>query len=218
MAHSKGALSVSGTLIESELADGLTGAHNTLLLAPSFVGDEEGACIGLLSPETAAEQNVLLVSYTKAPDVQLRRWQAHSNQRPANLGIISVEDSTRSVAAASGGSDAMGPAGPVETVSNPNDLTGLGIRITEFLTRWDDDHQTVVCLDSLTALLQYVDLETAYEFLHIITGRLSAVGAKAHFHMDPGAHDDQTVESIVSLMDAVVEVNDDGHEIRTRNF
>lgn len=208
---------MSGTLTESDIADELEGVNNTLLLAPSFVGDEEGTCIDLLRPGSAAAQNVLLVSYTKSPDAQLRRWRTHADQQPANLGIVSVEDSTRSVAAANGG-DALGPAGPIETVSNPNDLTGLGIRITEFLTGWDDDHRTVVCVDSLTAMLQYVDLETAYEFLHIVTGRFAALDAQAHFHMDPGAHDEQTVESVVSLMDAVVEVGDDGHEVRSRNF
>lgn len=212
---------MSGTLIESDVEGGLDGVNNTLLLAPSFAGDEEGACIDLLRPDADDEQNVLLVSYTKSPDAQLRRWRAHAEQRPANLGIVSVEDSTRSVAAASAGGDAAGPggrAGPIETVNNPNDLTGLGIRITEFLDRWDDDRPMVVCFDSLTALLQYVDLETAYEFLHIITGRLAAAGARSHFHMDPGAHDDRAVESVVSLMDAAVEVDDDGRRIRSRNF
>ena len=205
--------------MDTELIDELDGANNTLLLAPSFVGDEEGTCTDLLRPETADEQNMLLVSYTKSPDAQLQRWRSHSDRRPANLGIVTVEDSTRSVAAGDPTTDGgPGHVGPVETVSNPNDLTGLGIRITEFLTRWDDDRRTVVCFDSLTALLQYVELETAYEFLHIITGRLATVDAVAHFHMDPGAHDDRTVESVVSLMDAVVEVAEDGNYVRSRNF
>lgn len=204
--------------MNSKGADGVTGANNALLLAPSFVGDEEGTCTQLLHSQTADEQNVLLISYTKSPDAQLQRWRDHTDGRPANLGVVTVKDSTRSVAATNGGETAApGQHGPVETVSNPNDITGLGIRITEFLTRWDDDGQIVVCFDSLTALLQYVDLETAYEFLHVVTGRMAAVDAVAHYHMDPGAHDDQTVESIVSLMDAVVEIDDDGHTVRSRN-
>lgn len=209
---------MTGTLIDNETADGLSGANSTLLLSPSLAGDEEGACIDLLCPEEAASQNMLLVSYTKSPDAQLRRWRSHSDEQPANLGIVTVEDSTRSVAAQSGGDAGnFGPNGPVETVSSPNDLTGLGIRITEYLTTWEENgHRTVVCFDSLTALLQYVELETAYEFLHIITGRMAAVDAFAHFHMDPGAHDEQTVESITSLMDAVVEVDDDGRHVRSR--
>ncbi|MFB6220685.1 MAG: hypothetical protein ABEH90_04530 [Halolamina sp.] len=209
------------TLKEETLTDRLAGANSTLLLSSSFAEATEETCTDLLRPEAASRSNVLWVSYTKSPDEQLRRWQSHSEDRPANMGMVSVEDSTRSVAGASGGasSDLMGPDRPVETVSSPNDLTGLGIRITEFLTDWEEnDNHTVVCFDSLTALLQYVELETAYEFLHIITGRMAAVDAFAHFHMDPDAHQEQTVEGIMTLMDAVVEIDDDDRWIRSRNF
>jgi len=196
----------------------LAEANSTLLLASSFTEGTEERCAEMLHPGMANESNVLWVSYTKSPDQQLRRWQAHYSDRPANMGMVSIDDSTRSVAAESGGaSDLMGPNKPVETVSSPNDLTGLGIRITEFLTDWEEnDNRTVVCFDSLTALLQYVELETAYEFLHILTGRMAAVDAFAHFHMDPEAHDEQTIESITTLMDATVALEDGEEKIRSR--
>ena len=214
---------MTATQTAETMRERLTGANSTLLLTSSFTDEQH--CTELLHPDDAAETNVLWVSYTKSPDQQLRRWREHTDERPAEMGIVSVEDSTRSVAAETGGSS--GPGGPslpetnapVETVNSPNDLTGLGIRITEFLTDWDEknDNRTVVCFDSLTALLQYVELETAYEFLHIITGRMANTDAFAHFHMDPEAHDDQTVEIVTSLMDAVVEVDASGEErIRSR--
>ena len=201
------------------LTERLGEANSTLLLASSFDQATEESCAEMLHPSIPADSNVLWVSYTKSPDQQLRRWQTHSSDRPANMGMVSVEDSTRSVTAEGGTSDLMGPNRPIETVSSPNDLTGLGIRITEFLTDWEEnDNQTVVCFDSLTALLQYVELETAYEFLHILTGRMAAVDAFAHFHMDPEAHDEQTIESVATLMDAVIEVEDGERSIRSRNF
>ncbi|MBP1987973.1 DUF7504 family protein [Halolamina salifodinae] len=201
------------------LPDRLDGANSTLLLSSSFSDGEN--CAELLRPSAADDTNVLWVSYTKSPDQQLRRWRAHTDDRPAEMGMVSVEDSTRSVAADAGGDGGPslpGPNAPIETVNSPNDLTGLGIRITEFLSDWaDNDNRTVVCFDSLTALLQYVELDTAYEFLHIITGRMASAGAFAHFHMDPDAHDEQTVEIVTSLMDAVVEVDEDGEQtIRSR--
>jgi hypothetical protein len=209
---------VSETLQKRTLTERLAEANSTLLLASSFTEGTEERCAEMLHPGMANESNVLWVSYTKSPDQQLRRWQAHSSDRPANMGMVSIDDSTRSVAAESGGaSDLMGPNKPVETVSSPNDLTGLGIRITEFLTDWEEnDNRTVVCFDSLTALLQYVELETAYEFLHILTGRMAAVDAFAHFHMDPEAHDEQTIESITTLMDATVALEDGEEKIRSR--
>lgn len=210
---------MTGKLKRNDLSDTLADASSVLLLAPSMSADEDGVCTELLRPEDAASENMMLVSYTKSPDDQLERWREHGHGKPANLGIISVEESTRSVSAASGGTDAGPslPGGPVETVTNPNDLTGLGINITELLHDWEDNgNRTVVCFDSLTAMLQYVELETAYEFLHVITGRFYRNDAVAHFHMDPGAHDDQTVQSIVSLMDAVVDLREDGTHVRAR--
>jgi hypothetical protein len=202
------------------LPDRLAGANSTLLLSSSFSDGDD--CAQLLRPGAADDTNVLWVSYTKSPDQQLRRWRAHTDDRPAEMGMVSVEDSTRSVAADTGGDDGgpslPGANAPIETVNSPNDLTGLGIRITEFLSDWEDnDNRTVVCFDSLTALLQYVELDTAYEFLHIITGRMATADAFAHFHMDPDAHDGQTVEIVTSLMDAVVDVDEaDGRTIRSR--
>jgi hypothetical protein len=65
-------------------------------------------------------------------------------------------------------------------------------------------------------MLQYVDVETAYEFLHTITGQLYAADARAHFHVDPTAHDAETVDAIASLFDAVVTLGDADPEIRKR--
>ena len=204
------------------LTDRLAGANSTLLLASSFASGSGANCAELLHPAPAADTNVLWVSYTKSPDKQLQRWRAHADERPGEMGMVSVEDGTRSVAADGGGRGSSLPDtnAPVETVNSPNDLTGLGIRVTEFLTDWrENGNRTVVCFDSLTALLQYVDLETAYEFLHIVTGRLAAVDAFGHFHMDPDAHDERTVEIVTSLMDAVVELDEDGERsIRSRKL
>jgi len=208
---------VTATQSASKLTDLVGDANSTLLLSSSFSDGRN--CAELLRPGATAETNVLWVSYTKSPDQQLRRWREHADDRPAEMGMVSVEDSTRSVAADSGGGASLpGPDAPVETVTSPNDLTGLGIRITEYLSDWEEnDNRTVVCFDSLTALLQYVELDTAYEFLHIITGRMASMDAFAHFHMDPEAHDEQTVEIITSLMDAVVDVDEDGERtVRSR--
>ena len=200
---------------ERDVTGQLGDAATVLLLSPSFSDHEGETCADLLLPEEADGQNALWVSYTKSPDKQVRRFRSRSASAPRNVGIISVDDAARSAAATAGtggGPDAVG-----ETITSPNDLTGLGIRITEYLKRWQgNEARTVVCFDSLTALLQYVELETAYQFLHVLSGRFAAVGAFAHFHMDPTAHDDKTVETIVSLFDAVVELDGDDVTVRSR--
>jgi hypothetical protein len=50
-------------------------------------------------------------------------------------------------------------------------------------------------------MLQYVELDQAFRFLHVVTDRLADADAMAHFHVDPGAHDDETIETLTSLFD-----------------
>lgn len=210
-------------LDELDEPDELDDASSVLLLAPSMSADEDECCTSLLETPDATDGNVLWVSYTKSPDGQLRRWRAHGHGRPGNLGVVTVGDSVRSTTAQSGSgsssgpSSPSGPSGPIETVANPNDLTGLGIRLNNYLRRWDGNgRETTICFDSLTAMLQYIDTDTAYEFLHILSGRVHAADARIHFHMDPGAHDDRTVERVVSLCDAVVDLTGDEPAVRSR--
>lgn len=195
-------------------------ATSVLLLSSAMSTESDDVCADMLCPTDGGEQNALWVAYTKSPDAQVRRYRAHAGGKPANIGIVSVDNGARSAAAMGGGNADAGPAGPggpTETVTNPNDLTGLGIRITEYLQEWHNaGGRTVVCFDSLTALLQYVDLKTAYEFLHVLSGRLAAVDAFAHFHMDPSAHDDRAVEIVTSLFDAVIELDGERRVVRTR--
>lgn len=192
----------AGGPIRGELAE----ASNTLVLAG---GDHpaDDLCADLMLADEPERTNLLWVTYTKTPDDCMRTWLNHAGTHPDAVKIISIGDVMRSAAAASGGSTAQTPTmSAVDSVSNPADLTGLGIKISTQLQEWSQNgNQTVICLDSLTTLLQYVDLQTTYKFLHVLTGRFETVDALAHFHLDPNAHDEVTVSTIKSLFDAVVE-------------
>lgn len=188
------------------------GASSVLLLAPSLDPAGEKACGQLCSPVTPANLNLLSVSLTDSAGDTLDRWRRTvGHQLPAEVGIITVGESTRGAAAAAVG-DAM-PASEVKTtaVSTPGDLTGLGIKTSQCLSAWEEsDNDTVVCFDSLTTLLQFAELRRVFQFLHVLTKRIDATGATAHFHMDPDAHDQQTRATLRSLFDVAYELSPDG--------
>jgi regulator of RNase E activity RraB len=170
---------------------------SVLFLTPGLANDSVDACHGLLSIEDPSSLNVLWVSYTDEPSSRAAAFQEYVGATPAATAGILIGDT-----ASAGGE---GTLDTLETVGAPADLTGLGIAVSEQLRDWvNTGGQTVVCFDSLTALLQYVDIETAYEFLHVLTGRLYTFDAVGHFHMDPDAHDDQLVEQVKTLFDALV--------------
>lgn len=191
------------------LHDRLDGASTVLLLAPT-AADE--TCIELLSAEPSNYENVLSVTFAQSAYERLEVLDTQMTADPARGTIISMGEFTRSTATASGGGPPMSPFA-IETVEDPTDLSALGIRISDALsTRADTDGQTVACIHSLTDLLALVDEETARGFLDVLTDKFEAAGAIAHYHLDPTAHDEQTVAELRSRFDAVVEVDDSGEQ------
>ncbi len=170
----------------------------------------DDACTELLLPTDGENPSALWIVYTRVPTGRVHQWLSAVDD-PENVGVISVGERTLEKVR-----DIEGLEDPVlETVSTPGDLTGLGITLQNVLDGWTGD--VGLCFDSLTSLLQYVDLETAYEFLHVLTGRLYAQGVSAHFHIDPEAHDEQAVAALTSLMDGVVRVDEAGeYTVETR--
>lgn len=184
-------------------------AANVLFLAPSMNDAGAESCLELFVPSDPSETRVLAVSYTQSPDRWLRTWREHVETPPADLTVVSVGTSTRSTAAASG---TGGPEnrGMVRTVESPEDLTGLGITLGQQLSAWteESDAPVVACFDSLTVLLQYVDLQRAFRFLHVLSGRAASMGVTVHYHLDPTTVDTQTLATLTSLFDATLRYED----------
>lgn len=204
----------------SRIHDELGDSANILILAPTMDHLEEEACGSLLDVSAPDETTFLSVSLSDAPDDRLDIWRTYvSPNLPARSGFITAGDQTRSVAATDGGSTAS-PSGNlrIEAISSPADLTGLGMKMSDLLADLvDEDHQLVVCFHSITTLLQYVDLQKVFRFLHVVTGRLKATNAVTHFHMDPSVHDERELNTITTLYDAVMEPDeDDDWAFRTR--
>lgn len=206
----------------ASLVEELAGTHNVLLLAPPLGDDDGDACRSLLWATSAADVNVLSVTFNQSPDARIERWRAADELTDAaNLGFVVVGDGVRSTASAQPPhegppTDDLGPT--ITSVSSPADLTGIGIEIGQFFENWADDGRELrLCFHTLTTFLQYADLRTVYQFVHVLTGRVRAIGGMAHYHLDPTAHDPRTVNSLLGLVDAVVERGPSGDwEVRRR--
>lgn len=183
---------------------------NTLVLAPAIGEGSDEACGLLFDVANPASANVLFVTLTGTADECVDRWYEDiAASTPANLGIVCVDESTRSASMAAGSGAQASLGGHVRTVGSPGDLTGIGVSISEFLSEWAGAGETVACFDSITPLLQYTDTRRVFQFFHVLTRRMEEAGARAHYHMDPAAHDEQTVQTFVSLFDEVVDFRDE---------
>lgn len=200
----------------TDIREAIGGAHNVLLLAPAMSRHEGEQCSELLGVASPEDANLLSITLTGAPDDRLDAWQRDlDGGLPDEIAVVSVNEQLRGDATSfptdSGSSLHVG------TVSNPADLTGLGIEVTKHLERWQtNDNETVICFHSLSTLLQYTDLESTFRFLHTLSGRVATIDGRAHYHMDPDVHDDKTVQTLLQLFDAVVRIEDDGIDVRTR--
>lgn len=192
------------------------GARTVLLLAPPMERRSDEACATLLGAEATEPVNALFVTLARSPDEQLGHWQARAGDgTPTRLAFVAAGDSTRSDDVASPESAESNEL--VRTVSSPGDLTGIGIQISDVLSAWaDDDNQTVLCFHSLTTLHQYVDVGTAFRFFHVLTSRLRTASALGHFHADPSAHEERTLNRLKTLFDAVAEWTGESWAVSSR--
>ncbi|GAB6877899.1 hypothetical protein JCM17823_01730 [Halorubrum gandharaense] len=101
----------------------------------------------------------------------------------------------------------------IKYTSSPVDMTGIGIKLSEFLQAFYRDRgieRNRIMVHSLSTLLMYADLQTVFRFLHVFTGRIQSVEGLGLFCIDSTAHDDQTMNTLKQLFDGIVTLSEDG--------
>lgn len=189
----------------SQVPPALADAANVLVSAPSFRpgDDSDTVCSALLTGDDPSRTRVVAVTYTQTPERWLADWRRDTGAAPAEGLVIGV---------GGGGAGERAEASGewrVERLPDAGNLTRLGVTLSEFIDG-DDGRSTRLCFDSLTVLLQYAGVGRTFRFLHAVTSRVQQAGAVGHYHLDPAAHDDQTLATVRGLFDAVVDVDESG--------
>ena len=187
------------TRISRELRD------QSRVLVLESADEDTGAvpCVTALGRDGSTEQHVLHIAFEQSPAEVVDDWRTSHGDLPASLAVIAP------TAEEPGGSL---PADVHVTHVAADDLTGVGIAVGRYLDRWDGE-STTVCLDSLTALLDRVEEDRAFRFLHTLTGRFVAADAAGHVHLDPTTQDDRTVATLATLFDTIVRRGDEGWRV-----
>lgn len=190
----------------------LAQCSNVLLLAP-LTPTGNRTCLELLGSTSPPESaNVAAVTYTPPPETWISDWKTHVGRLPDELAFIHANTVETTAEEGPGVPDGVS----VSRV-DPNQPMDIIAPLSEQLTRWKNNgNQTLVAVQTLTVLLEYVDFDTAFRYLHILTHRVQAANAIGFYHMDPDIHDEETVNTLKTLFDAVVEVSDDGESWSVR--
>jgi hypothetical protein len=105
-------------------------------------------------------------------------------------------------------------------VTDPGDLTGIGIGLTEYLRGFYDDGVAArVGLHSLSTILMYADLRRVFQFVHVLTGRIASSEFVGVFAIDSTMPDSRDLEVLKQPFDALVELREaesGGREVRVR--
>lgn len=191
----------------ADLSDELKAdAANILLLSSPMDPATDQVCTRLLGGDSGHPDRSLWITYMRSPDEKRGLLGRDGEAAAATQGVIVVGGQPQS-AAQSGSAVPTRPTSPVlRAVTEPTDLTELGIQLSQFFEAWGaEDGQFSICFDSITPLLVYASVDRAYRFLQTLTAQIDALGATAHYHLDPGAHSAQTVRRLTRLFDEVVD-------------
>jgi hypothetical protein len=187
----------------SPLSDSLDEATSILVLGSQMDPTTTDACFGLLEWTPPSETQVIQVTYNQSPNWMARKWNERGEKLPAHLFVVSIDGWPRE--------SSETPDRVTYRAARAEDLTGLGIEIQRILERTaHDETHTVVCFDSLTALLMYVDERVAFRFVRSILSYVYLADASIHFHLDPVAHAPAKLGVFQSVVDAVVETDETG--------
>ncbi|WP_458210920.1 helix-turn-helix transcriptional regulator [Haladaptatus sp. NG-SE-30] len=196
-------------MTDHELDDKIHEASTVLVLAP-LTPDGNQAYMELVA-STAANMNLAAITYTQPPAQWFEDWRRTIGALPREIRHIHA-----SGMAHPGTDDDTTPASVTTEVVDPTDPMAIIVPLSRHLETWTDgDTQPVVSVQTLTVLLEYVDFDTTFRYLHILTHRIRAAGAIGFFQMEPDIHDPTTTKALKSLFDVIVERSDESGEWQT---
>lgn len=181
----------------SELAPG-----SSLLIAGPAMSGKEQLALDLLAAGLDGKNGLLIVSTSETAESCIYKLEQRVPTVDRDrVGVVdcsgsSQQEAIREVA--------------TQRVSSPGDLTGISIATAKLMEQLTSQDISGVRhgLVSVSTLLQYLDLDTVFKFLHVYTRRINDTGGLGVFTVDNAAHDQQTISTITNEFDGVIELRE----------
>jgi KaiC/GvpD/RAD55 family RecA-like ATPase len=188
--------------------DGLDPGQNVLVSGPPMSGKRQ-LVFDLLAPEDVPTDPLVVIT----TDDPTSRIQTEFDDRG-----VSFDPASFRVVDATGAPGDSDPA--IHRVSSPSDLTGMGVAFTQAVEQMGTPDRLRLGFVSISTLLQYVDAERAFSFLHVLSRRTSAAGYLGVYSIDPTTHEDRFVNVVTSIFDTAIEIREDegDRELRIRGL
>ncbi|MFC7227512.1 hypothetical protein N0B31_08865 [Salinirubellus salinus] len=171
------------------------------LLVTGPVGAGREAALDVLD-DISGSETVVFISTNDGAASAVDWFGERGVDTTVRLGIVDASGSSMPV-----------PEGlPVERLGSPGDLTGMSLGFAKLAQRFEQagsGDRIRVGLVSVSTLLMYADVQTVFRFLHVFTSRIRSGGLLGVFTLEPGMHDDQTVNTVRAIFDCEARVDED---------
>ena len=189
--------------LSPQLDTAVDSGTNILLSGPPLIG-KRGFALDVLADSVDADNGAIVVTTKDSADRVLEDFASRTPY--ANRPVAVVDCVTQQQGVSDVREDSR-----IKYTSSPVDMTGIGIKLSEFLEAFHQDRgieRNRIMVHSLSTLLMYSDLQTVFRFLHVFTGRIQSVDGLGLFCIDSTAHDDQTMNTLKQLFDGIVELEE----------
>ena len=201
------------TLGIKELDDAIVGIRkgtNIMLIGPPM-SQKDDIMYNIMYHGTAVNENAVIAVTTLGSATYIMEW-FKENKLALPMSIVGIIDCiTESTGVSASETES------IKIVSSPADLTGIGVRISQFFEDFlikKNNRKIQLHINSLSTILMYSNIQTVFRFLHVFTGRIKEAGTLGIFVVDSGMHDDHTIATLKQLFDGIVEIKSEND----RNF
>jgi KaiC/GvpD/RAD55 family RecA-like ATPase len=195
------------TLSDIQVDTDVAAGSNLLVAGPPMSGKRRLA-LDILAEGTEHGDGAIIVTTKDSAQKLLEKYAARVSIEGQPVGVVDC------VAKQQGSGDTE-DTDQIKYASSPVDMTGIGIKLSEFLETFYERRglqSNRVLLHSISTLLMYSDLQTVFRFLHVFTGRIQSADALGIYVVDSTAHDTQTMNTLKQLFDGVIEVERDDED------
>jgi len=177
---------------------------NILVSGPPLTGKRKLA-FDILAHGVSTDEGAVIVTTRDSSERVLADFRSQLTDPPAeDVGVVDCVTQHQGRSASDTSS--------VKYASSPVDMTGIGIKFSEFVEEFYSERNVKknrIALDSLSTLLMYSDLQTVFRFMHVFTSRIEDASALGVHVIESTAHDTEAMNTLKQLFDGLVEVSPD---------
>ncbi|MFB6102210.1 MAG: hypothetical protein ABEJ73_06550 [Haloplanus sp.] len=190
------------SLVESgvHVADAIDGTGSILVRAPPGSAGADNARIHFLSPGD------IVLFVTVAPAERLRLLYEELHEWPAQVVVLTTKSGVLDDIP---GIDFDELSLEIVRLDGRLGLSGLGETMSRVLEEYEaTDGKIAVEFDILSELVGKFDLQTVFKFLHVLGKRFDRADALAHYHVDPRAQSESTINVLEQSFDLSITAHD----------